>query len=61
MIYFLTTRKARYTIQKYLANQGAELVGKIVPLTYEQFLRSGQAGPGTYLFSDIERLALTDG
>ncbi|MEQ8849472.1 hypothetical protein [Botrimarina sp.] len=57
MIYFLTTRRASYTIRVYLDRVAIGLRPLIVPLTYEAWLSRRDHPPGVYVLADIERLS----
>ena len=57
MIYFLTTRRARYTIGVYLKNVAPDAQRWLTPLTYERWLTRRRHLPGVYVLSDIERLS----
>ncbi|WP_153559022.1 hypothetical protein [Roseimaritima sediminicola] len=56
MIYFLTTKRHNYTIRKCLASRGAALADTIRPLCYGRLFLQKRYAPGTYIFSDLERL-----
>ena len=59
MIHFLTTRRHNYTIRKCLASRGAPLTEAVRPLCYGRLFLQNQYAPGTYIFSDLERLDAT--
>lgn len=56
MIFYLVTGEGRHTIDAYLACWGQRLFRDIQPLTYASASRKRDLPPGTYIFSDIERL-----
>jgi hypothetical protein len=56
MIFYLVTEAHRYTINKYLEGWGTQLIPHIKPISYEQISKQRKLLPGTYIFSDIERL-----
>jgi len=56
MIYYLATKRHRYTIKQYLASWGIELMPCIRLLAYEDLHKLRKLPLGTYIFSDIERL-----
>ncbi|QDS94722.1 hypothetical protein FF011L_35020 [Roseimaritima multifibrata] len=59
MIYFLTTKRHNYTIRKCLASRGAPLAARVRPLCYGRLFLQQRYAPGTYIFSDLERLDAT--
>jgi len=59
MIFFLVTKKNRFTIDRYLSSWGKSVFKFIQPLDYEDFLLRKKFLPGTYIFSDIELLTET--
>ena len=56
MIYFLVTAPHRYTIDKLLAARPGQLPVEIVPVTYPELVGGAYGGPGTFIFTDLERL-----
>ncbi len=59
MITYLVTERHAYTIQFYLKTLGKPLAGRFRVATYASLLLGEQkfeAHPGTYIFSDIERM-----
>ena len=56
MIYYLVTRDHVYTLNYYLTSWGKELLPYICPIFYENLVRIKRLSPGTYIFSDLERL-----
>ncbi len=56
MIYFVTTRRHRYTIRRHLASFGHSLVGTVTPLSYGELLNQRRPAQGVYVLCDIERL-----
>ncbi|MCP4370425.1 MAG: hypothetical protein GY797_20280 [Deltaproteobacteria bacterium] len=57
MIFYLVTKNHAYTITRYLKSWGTTLAPRLKPVFYEQLKGLRALGPGTYIFSDIERLA----
>ncbi|HET9868920.1 MAG TPA: hypothetical protein VFR02_00270, partial [bacterium] len=60
MIFFLTTRFGRHTVDEYLAWKGAPAREFLKPVTYAQAARTwGKTDPppGVYIFADLERLS----
>ena len=58
MIRYLVTNRHAYTLGRYLQTWGQPLAGRFRVVPYERFLDAPEfeAHPGTYIFSDIERL-----
>ena len=58
MITYMVTKRHTYTIDNYLKTSGRRLAGRFRVAPYEDFLGTPEvmAHPGTYIFSDIERL-----
>src|SRR5438094_53410 len=56
MIHVLVTRAHAYTLQQYLETWGRDARGILVPLFYEELAFGPRLAPGTYIFSDLERL-----
>ena len=58
MIWYVVTKQHAYTLSAYLKTWGKPLAGRFCELTYDDLLRTREfkAFPGTYIFSDIERL-----
>jgi hypothetical protein len=56
VIYYLVTKENADTIERFLRYWGRLLAGSIQPLFYQDLVRGGVLRPGTYIFSDIERL-----
>ena len=58
MIWYVVTKQHAYTLRAYLKTWGKPLAGRFCELTYDDLLRTREfkAFPGTYIFSDIERL-----
>ena len=58
MIYYLVKagRPRYFTIDVFLNNVAPEAKSFIKPLTYDEIFRSKKLVPGTYIFSDLERL-----
>jgi len=54
MIFFLTTRRNRYPIDRYMASWGQRFQGAVQPLAYGDLLRYRRRLPGVYFFSDLE-------
>jgi hypothetical protein len=57
MITFLTTAEHNYTITKYSELWGASLKQGIRSLSYELLFCMGSIPKGTYIFTDLDRLA----
>ncbi len=60
MIYYITTKDFANTMQSFLGTWGNDLRHIITPINYEKILHKKQFSPGTYIFSDIERLPVAD-
>ncbi len=60
VIYFLTTRKHDYTIRICLNTDGTALADTVAPTCYGYVFLKNEFPPGTYIFSDLERLSLRD-
>lgn len=56
MIFFLSTRKNRFPMDRYLASWGRDLRHLIQPIDYETFLTFDEFVPGVYFFADLELL-----
>ena len=56
MIYLLVTDRGSRTIQDYLRDWADNLAAKITVLLYENYFGWPPEAPGTYIFSDLERL-----
>ncbi len=58
MIWYLATHPHTYTIGRYLETWGQPLAGRFRVESYESLVRDAnfEARPGTYIFSDIERM-----
>jgi hypothetical protein len=56
MIFILLTRSHAYTVQHYLETWGRDARGFVRTLFYEDLAFGGRFKPGTYVFSDLERL-----
>lgn len=57
MIYYVVTKGNLNPIRMFLDSWGRELSTLITPLTYDDLFRKRRLPVGTYIFSDIERLA----
>ena len=57
MIFVLLTRPHAYTVQHYLETWGRDARGMVTTLFYEDLAFGGRLRPGTYIFSDLERLS----
>lgn len=57
MIFFLVKERHAYTINDYLESWAPALVPVLTPVFYEQLNDLVNLGPGTYIFSDIDRLS----
>lgn len=57
VIFYVSTKRHSYTIRQYLASRGRALARTISPLAYEDVLRARRARPGTWVFTDLERLS----
>lgn len=55
-IYYLVSKRHQYTINRYLAHWGINLIPRLRLLVYEDLDRLTSLPLGTYIFSDIERL-----
>jgi hypothetical protein len=56
MIYYLVTQDHAYTINYYVTSWGKSILPRICPIFYENLTRMKRLLPGTYIFSDLERL-----
>ena len=56
MIRILLTRAHGYTVQHYLETWGRDLRGTVATTCYEDLAFGCRLKPGTYVFSDLERL-----
>jgi hypothetical protein len=56
MINYLVTPKYEHTIANYLAHWAPELAPRVRVMYYNDVLRARELPPGTYFFSDLERL-----
>ena len=57
MIFYLVCKEHAGTITRYRASWGRALARCIQPISYERLMKTGTLQAGTYIFSDIERLA----
>ena len=57
MILFITKKSKEFTIQLLLETLGKELVYRIRLISYEELFRMRSFPVGTYVFTDLERLA----
>ncbi len=57
MIFYLVTKEAHYTMDQYMRSWGPSPGGRIQIILYEDLLRFRILKPGTYIFSDLERLS----
>jgi len=57
MISYLVTSKHRYTLGPYLAQWAGNLSRRIRILPYEVLARFSKFEPGTYIFSDLDRVS----
>jgi hypothetical protein len=57
LIYYLTSAARAFTMRDFLAGRGAALRRRIAMLTYDALARRRSLAPGTYIFSDVDRLA----
>ena len=60
MIYYVVTRPFRGTINIFLAGGGKPLARHVRVLSYEELFRRRRVPVGTWIFSDLERLARED-
>ncbi len=56
MIFFLSTAQHRYTVRPLLKSWTPALAAEVVLLPYEALPSNHDLPPGTYIFSDVERL-----
>ena len=56
MIVFLTTAAHRYTIGSLLERAGTPLTGRVLTLSYGEFLSWPRLPVGSYVFADVDRL-----
>ena len=57
MIFYFVTPEHRYTIDGYLRAWGRSLRSRVRVLPYTRLLLHRRFAPGTYIFSDLERLS----
>jgi len=60
MLYFLTTRKHRYTMEICLRSDGKPLASFVRQLSYSSLFLRKRLPRGCYIFADIERLSDAD-
>lgn len=56
MIYYLVSQDHAYTLNYYVTSWGKSILHRIRPVFYENLTRIKRFSPGTYIFSDLERL-----
>jgi hypothetical protein len=56
MIFYLVSQKHSYTMRPFLAFWAKDFAHRINVLSYESLMYRKELKPGTYIFSDIERL-----
>ncbi len=56
MIFYLVTQMHAYTMRLFIDSWGRGCASRITVLPYENLIWSDTLKPGTYIFSDIERL-----
>jgi len=57
MIFYLVTKEANYTMDVYMRSWGPSPGSRLQIIFYEDLLRFRNFKPGTYIFSDLERLS----
>lgn len=57
MIFYVTTKKHRYTVDEFLATWGQAFSGRLEPIGYDTLFRRRSLLAGSYIFSDLERLS----
>ena len=57
MIFYLVTKEANYTMDEYMKSWGPSPGSRMQIIFYEDLLRYRMFNPGTYIFSDLERLS----
>lgn len=57
MIFYLVTKEADYTMDEYMKSWGPSPGSRMQIIFYEDLLRFRNFQPGTYIFSDLERLS----
>jgi hypothetical protein len=57
MIHFLVTRSGRHVLDKYLASWGGEFFDRMRVVPYGSLRADARLEPGTWVFSDLERLS----
>ncbi|BBO71628.1 hypothetical protein DSCA_55580 [Desulfosarcina alkanivorans] len=60
MIYYLVTKPFSNTIRSFLATWGKALKPRVRVIPYHKAFRQRHFSPGTYIFSDIERLSVRE-
>ena len=56
MIYYIVTKNNAYTLNYYVTSWGKSIVPHICTIFYENLTQMKRLLPGTYIFSDLERL-----
>ena len=57
MIFYLVTKEANYTMDQYMRSWGPSPGSRMQIIQYEDLPRLRTLNPGTYIFSDLERLS----
>jgi hypothetical protein len=57
MIFYLVTKSGADTMVRFFQHWGRTMAQRMTPLPYEELLKAQTLRPGTYIFSDIERLS----
>lgn len=57
MIFYLVTKEANYTMDQYMRSWGSSPGSRMQIVLYEDLPRLRILEPGTYIFSDLERLS----
>lgn len=56
MIYYLVTKPHAYTMRTYLNDWGRALAQRITIVPYAEFIGRDKLPPGSYIFSDLDRV-----
>ena len=60
LVYYLATKAFSNTIRSFLATWGKSLKSRVRVVNYHKAFRQKQLPPGTYIFSDLERLSVCE-
>ena len=60
MVYYLVTKAFSNTLRSFLATWGKSLTSRLRIIYYHKAFRQKKFSPGTYIFSDLERLSVCE-